>query len=57
MDATREFRVETEGRTIAIGNCDGQMFKFGPLMGERVIASIEGEISAPDLRCWAAGRA
>jgi glycine/D-amino acid oxidase-like deaminating enzyme len=57
MDATREFRVETEGRTIAIGNCDGQMFKFGPLMGERVIASIEGEISAADLKRWAAGRA
>lgn len=57
MDASREFRVETEGRTIAIGNCDGQMFKFGPLMGERVVASIEGGLSAADLATWAAGRA
>jgi glycine/D-amino acid oxidase-like deaminating enzyme len=56
MDATREFHVETEGRTIAVGNCDGQMFKFGPLMGERLVASIEGRLSAADLKAWAAGR-
>ncbi|GAA0337404.1 FAD-dependent oxidoreductase [Sphingomonas oligophenolica] len=56
MDATREFHVETEGRTIAVGNCDGQMFKFGPLMGEKLIASVEGRLSATDLKNWAAGR-
>ncbi|TVV70363.1 NAD(P)/FAD-dependent oxidoreductase [Sphingomonas solaris] len=55
MDTSRRFRIETEGRMIAVGNCDGQMFKFGPLMGERVIATIEGAVSRPDLKSWAAG--
>lgn len=56
MDASREFRIETEGRTIAIGNCDGQMFKFGPLVGERLVAAVEGDVGAADLSRWAAGR-
>lgn len=55
MDSSREFRVETDGRAIGIGNCDGQMFKFGPLMGEKVLSALDGEISASDLRTWASG--
>lgn len=55
MDASRKFRIETDGRLIAVGNCDGQMFKFGPLMGERLIAAIEGDLATADLKHWAAG--
>jgi glycine/D-amino acid oxidase-like deaminating enzyme len=56
MDASRRFRVEGDGRTVAVGNCDGQMFKFGPLVGERILAAIEGEMTMTDLRRWAAGQ-
>lgn len=56
MDASRRFQIEGNARTIAIGNCDGQMFKFGPLVGERIVAAIEGTISMTDLSAWAAGR-
>jgi sarcosine oxidase len=53
MDASGRFRLDRHGHTIVITNCDGQMFKFGPLLGERVLASFEGEFS--DLARWAAG--
>ncbi|MBK3823519.1 FAD-dependent oxidoreductase [Paraburkholderia aspalathi] len=54
-DASQRFRIDTLGRTIVITNCDGQMFKFGPLIGARVIRSFDGEQSATDLNRWAAG--
>jgi len=54
-DNTGRFRVDRHGRTIVITNCDGQMFKFGPLLGERILASYEGEQSFSDLARWAAG--
>lgn len=54
-DASQRLRVDTLGRTIVITNCDGQMFKFGPLFGARVIGSFDGEQSAVDLNRWAAG--
>jgi sarcosine oxidase len=54
-DASQRFRIDTRGRTIAITNCDGQMFKFGPLIGARVIGSFDGNQSAKDLNRWAAG--
>ena len=56
-DGSEEFRVERSGRAFVVTNCDGQMFKFGPLIGERVVACIDGGIAAPDLARWAAGRA
>jgi sarcosine oxidase len=31
------------------------MFKFGPLVGEKVMAAFDGEMSAGDLTRWAAG--
>lgn len=55
MDATRRFRIEAHRRCVFVTNCDGQMFKFGPLIGERVVAALDGEISAEDLTRWAAG--
>jgi sarcosine oxidase len=55
MDATRRFRIEQTGRRLCVTNCDGQMFKFGPLVGERIMTAFEGGISAGDLARWAAG--
>ncbi|KLU21057.1 hypothetical protein EOS_37960 [Caballeronia mineralivorans PML1(12)] len=55
MDASGRFRVEAQGRTVVVTNCDGQMFKFGPLIGARVIESFDGKQSAADLNRWAAG--
>jgi len=57
MDATRRFRIEADGRCVFVTNCDGQMFKFGPLIGERIIAALDGELSAASLTRWAAGEA
>jgi sarcosine oxidase len=54
-DASQRFRVDTLGRTVVITNCDGQMFKFGPLIGARVIGCFDGQQSASDLNRWAAG--
>jgi sarcosine oxidase len=55
MDGSRRFRVETAGRCLFVTNCDGQMFKFGPLIGERVAACCEGTLAPSDLTKWAAG--
>ena len=38
-----------------VTNCDGQMFKFGPLVGERILAAIDGESDFTMLARWAAG--
>jgi sarcosine oxidase len=55
MDGSRRFRIETAGKCVFVTNCDGQMFKFGPLIGERVVACCDGALSAHDLSHWAAG--
>jgi sarcosine oxidase len=55
MNAARHFVIETMGRCLFITNCDGQMFKFGPLIGEKVLATFTGEMSASELTDWAAG--
>ncbi len=57
MNDSRRFVVERAGRCLFVTNCDGQMFKFGPLIGERVMAAFDGEMSASDLSRWAAGQA
>jgi sarcosine oxidase len=54
-DSTEKFRVDAIGKSMIVTNCDGQMFKFGPLIGERVIACAKGTISADELQSWAAG--
>jgi sarcosine oxidase len=56
LDPSREFKVETSGKSVLVTNCDGQMFKFGPLVGEKILAAFSGEHSAADLATWAAGR-
>ncbi len=55
MDDQRRFRFDHSGKSLVITNCDGQMFKFGPLIGENIIAAFEGKRSMPDLARWAAG--
>jgi sarcosine oxidase len=40
---------------IFVTNCDGRMFKFGPLIGERIVACCEGTLAPADLAHWAAG--
>lgn len=54
-DATARFRVMRDGQAVVVTNCDGQMFKFSTLMGERVLACIDGELAADELTRWAAG--
>jgi sarcosine oxidase len=56
MDFTRRFRLEAAGKCLFVTNCDGQMFKFGPLIGERVVACCEGTLAPAALAQWAAAR-
>jgi sarcosine oxidase len=55
LDPSRRFLFARHDRTVVITNCDGQMFKFGPLIGERMLDMIEGRQSFTDLAQWAAG--
>jgi sarcosine oxidase len=55
MDETHRFGLIRQGRRIVVTNCDGQMFKFGPLLGEAILASFDGERSFEALARWAAG--
>jgi sarcosine oxidase len=55
MDESRRFRLKRDDRRVVVTNCDGQMFKFGPLIGEAILASFEGERSFDEMARWAAG--
>ena len=57
MDESRRFRVDAIEKTLVVTNCDGQMFKFGPVIGNRIVAALEGGESLPALSLWAAGEA
>lgn len=57
LDPSRRFLFEQRGRALIITQCDGQMFKFGPLIGERVVAMVEGRETMASLARWAAGNA
>ncbi|MGC6370943.1 NAD(P)/FAD-dependent oxidoreductase [Pseudomonas sp. K2I15] len=54
-DGVDAFRVEPQGKAIVITNCGGGMFKFSALMGERVLACVDHEITPEHLQHWAAG--
>lgn len=54
-DASRRFRLLKRGRAIVMTNCDGQMFKFGPLIGERVIDAVAGRRELAAVARWMAG--
>ncbi|NJO22422.1 MAG: FAD-dependent oxidoreductase [Sphingomonadales bacterium] len=55
MDAERRFKLHRRNRRIVITNCDGQMFKFGPLLGERIMAAIDGRQSFEATARWMGG--
>jgi sarcosine oxidase len=55
MNAGRRFVVRQTDRCLFITNCDGQMFKFGPLIGEKVLAAFAGAMSSAQLSHWATG--
>jgi sarcosine oxidase len=55
MNKEKRFLIERTGRCLFVTNCDGQMFKFGPLIGERIVRTITGDGSMTDLARWAAG--
>ena len=57
MDDSRRFALQQTRRRLVVTNCDGQMFKFGPLIGERIMAAWDGETSFAELTRWGAGLA
>ena len=56
LDPGRRFRLDAFGRALVVTNCDGQMFKFGPVLGDRIVAALAAPETMPDLARWAAGR-
>ena len=55
-DSSREFRLHRRNRRLVITNCDGQMFKFGALFGEKLVDLIEGQAQLDAMSQWIAGR-
>jgi sarcosine oxidase len=55
MDDSCRFALHQTRRWLVVTNCDGQMFKFGPLIGERIMAAWDGEIAFTELTRWGAG--
>jgi glycine/D-amino acid oxidase-like deaminating enzyme len=55
MDDSRRFALHRTRRRLVVTNCDGQMFKFGPLIGERIMAAWDGELAFTELTRWGAG--
>jgi sarcosine oxidase len=55
MDDSRRFALHQTRRRLVVTNCDGQMFKFGPLIGERILAAWDGETPFAELTRWGAG--
>jgi sarcosine oxidase len=55
MDDSRRFRLDALDEALVVTNCDGQMFKFGPVIGDRIVAAFEGAETRPDLARWASG--
>lgn len=55
-DDVRQFKLQRKNRRLVVTNCDGQMFKFGALLGERIAGMIDGETSFEATARWFAGR-
>ncbi len=55
MDAERCFKLHKRGSRLVVTNCDGQMFKFGALIGERIAAMLDGEQAFDATARWMAG--
>jgi sarcosine oxidase len=55
VQESRRFTLARDGRRLVVTNCDGQMFKFGPLLGNAIMAAVDGERDFQALARWAAG--
>ncbi len=49
------FRIEATDKALVLSCCSGHGFKFGPLVGERVVDHLDGKLPVTTLRAWAAG--
>ncbi|RJF94385.1 FAD-dependent oxidoreductase [Oleomonas cavernae] len=49
------FRIEAEDKALILSCCSGHGFKFGPLVGERVVECLDGKAPVSKLQSWAAG--
>lgn len=49
------FRIEAQDRALILSCCSGHGFKFGPLVGERVVEHLDGKVAVSKLQSWAAG--
>lgn len=56
VTADERFRIEALDGALVLSCCSGHGFKFGPLMGERVAAHLDGESDLEALQAWAAGK-
>jgi glycine/D-amino acid oxidase-like deaminating enzyme len=50
------FLTHRDGSLVALTGCTGHMFKFGALMGERLVAVADGRLAYDSFAAWAAGR-
>jgi glycine/D-amino acid oxidase-like deaminating enzyme len=55
VEPEERFVLEPLGRAWILSACSGHAFKFGPVLGQRLAAAIDGRIDPADLSRWAAG--
>lgn len=55
VTADERFRIEAADKALVLSCCSGHGFKFGPLVGERVVEHLEGALPFEKLKAWAAG--
>ena len=48
----KTFIVERQGRSVIVSGCGGRMFKFGPLLGREIAATLTGKAPAATLEHW-----
>ena len=56
VEREERFVVEPREKAWLMAACSGHAFKFGPVLGQRLAAAIEGRTGPADLARWAAGR-
>jgi glycine/D-amino acid oxidase-like deaminating enzyme len=57
VEPEERFVLEPFGRSWVMAACSGHAFKFGPVLGQRLVEAIVGRLDPGDLSRWAAGRA
>jgi len=56
VEPDERFVVEEAAGCLVAGGFSGHGFKFGALVGRRIVDHLEGKVSAAALGDWAAGR-